>query len=270
MVYRSGAFTILGVAIIGKVSKPYDTSNIFESVTKEKVNLLEMLKSVFQNKLTVVVSLGNVIRYIGFFTFFYLLIYVCDSVVGSIYAYSIAMVISSVAGIIGAMLSPVIIKMVGGRKKAASIMTICYGLCFVALGIFGQTFWGLMITYTIATILQYAYDTIDMMMYLDAGEYYYNKTGRDTRAYCMNVANIVGKIAQALSAIALGAVLVGVNYTEGIILDAAGKTTLTMAAGISAGVPAMIYGVLLILFRRVSDAELTRCINENAEKDAAL
>lgn len=262
--------SVIGAGIIVKVGKPYDTDNTRISTEKETVDLKAMFSSVIKNREMLVIALGGIIKYAGQYIFMYILIYQCTSVLEDMMAYSVAMVIYSAAGTIGAMIAPSIIKLCGGRKKGAIITLLIASVGYVAMAFFGKSYLGFMITLAIAYTLQSVYDSIDMMMYLDAGEIMYNKTGEDTRAFGMGISSLVAKIGTALSSVGLGAVLVAVNYTEGAILDAAGKTTLTMATGLIPAVTMALYALILILFHNVSDKEIEKCIEENAAKDAAF
>ena len=67
----------------------------------------------------------------------------------------------------------------------------------------------------------------------------------------------------------LGFVLSLVDYNPGMMLDAAGKSTMTRATGL---VPAVCYLLLPVfyLIHGVSDKEMERCIEENSEKYGEL
>lgn len=264
------AVGIIGALIIAKIGKPYDTDNTQTATEEEKIDLKAMFDSVLKNKLMLTVSIGSIIKYAGQYIFMYILIYQCTAVLEDMMAYSVAMVVYSAAGTIGAMIAPTVIKLCGGRKKGAIITLLLSAVGYVAMAFFGQNYWGFMISLAIAYTIQSVYDSIDMMMYLDAGEVMYNKTGEDTRAFGMGISGLVAKIGTALSSVGLGVVLVAVNYTEGAVLDAAGKTTLTMATGLIPTITLAIYALFLIIFHNVSDKEIERCIEENAKKDMAL
>lgn len=260
----------IGAGIIVKIGKPFDTDNTKDNTAKETIDLKTMFRSVIKNRLLLTVSIGGIIKVTGACIFMYILIYQCTSVLEDMMAYSVAMVIYSAAGTIGSMIASSIIKLCGGRKKGAIITLLIASAGYVAMAFFGKSYIGFMITLAIAYTFQSVYDSIDMMMYLDASEVMYNKTGEDTRAFGMGISALAAKIGTAFSSVGLGAVLVAVNYTEGAILDAAGKTTLTMATGLIPAVTMALYALILIIFHNVSDKEIEKCIEENAAKDAAF
>ena len=102
-------------------------------------------------------------------------------------------------------------------------------------------------------------------MYADAGEYYLNKTGKDTRSFMLSMNSLAAKIAYMLSTLVLGAVLGLIAYDPTVAMSAESIEKLNMATGL---LPAFFYAmyVVLLMFHGVSDKEIERCIEENAQK----
>ena len=72
------------------------------------------------------------------------------------------------------------------------------------------------------------------------------------------------KVGVSFAAIVLGAALVAINYTEGMTLTAGLSTKLTVICGCTMGLGYLLPSILLKFFHPVSDAEMTRMIEENA------
>lgn len=260
--------TVVGAIILCRMAKPFDTDNRKESVEADtRVSLKDMFSSILHNKYLLVLSIGSVLKSAGGFLFTFLVIYQCTAVLEDLMAYSTLLAVQAVAGVVGSFLAPVLGKLLGGRKKIALASAFATTVCFVALALWGDSYIPLMVIVAIETIVQFAYDSVDMMLYLDTAEVQYNRTGVDTRAFTMNIQNLVSKIATTLSTILLGVVLGMIHYEEGMVLDLAGKKVFTMATGLIPAAGFLIFGLLILFFFNLTDKEIQKCIEENAEKD---
>jgi Na+/melibiose symporter-like transporter len=106
------------------------------------------------------------------------------------------------------------------------------------------------------------------MMYIDSGEYWLSKTGKDTRAYLIAIQNLAIKGAIAVSAGAMGVILMMINFEAGETLSQAGMTSLTWAMGLSPAV-GYIIPIAILLIHGVSDNTMLKCIAENEKKLSA-
>src|SRR5699024_6653322 len=96
----------------------------------------------------------------------------------------------------------------------------------------------------IASFVEGIYLAISINCYLDTGEYWYDKTGNDTRAYIMSIQAIVGKIGMLISAPLLAVAMAACSFSEGVgITTAEGVTMMTKLTGF---MPAIGAGVFLI------------------------
>lgn len=263
--------TVIGVLIMYRASKPYDVDNTAQAGEEvENVSIKETIKSAFTNRLSLAVLLGDIVRYGTSFTFTFLLIYQCQDVLGDIMAYSVVLVFSSIGGVVGSMISPYVIKLCGGRKRTAVAAVSGYGILYVGIAFFGNHYWALMILYLLVCIVQFSFDAVDMMLYLDAGEVWYNRTGNDTRTYAMSLNGIMSKASQAIASVLMGSVLVAVNYQDGTALSDAGKIMLTRFMGFIPAAGCLFFVLIMLIVHNVSDKEVERCIEENQKKDAEL
>lgn len=261
-----GIVAVMGTLLDLRISKNYDLPNVGTAQeTIEKVSMLDMLKGVFANRPGAMLVLADVIRFTGFYVMFSLMAYQCEYVIGDMMALSYYLTATSFMAVIGNLLAPIVAEKLGGRKKLAYIANILTAACFLVVCFTGKTVWGFVIPNSLAYFFMSFQDTVDNTMYADAGEYYLNKTGKDTRTYIMSMYGLAVKVAISLSSVALGLVLNLINYEPGMVLNDHSATMLTVATGLS---PAVCYfiPVILLVIHGVSDKEIERCIKENAEK----
>ena len=262
-------FTLMvmaGAIWMFKATKHYDPDNTAAAKGNvEKVSFAEMIKAVITNREAVVVIISDIVRFTGFYVMMYIMVYQCTYVVGDMIAMSYVLTASTFSSILGNTLAPIVTPKLGGRKKAIAVFGVLTFLGFLSIGFFGQTLWGFVISSSVGYFFMSFIDTLDAMLYMDAGEIWLHKTGKDTRPYLLSMYNIAVKASMALSTVALGILLSAINYEPGMVLDAAGRSTLTWSTGLA---PAIGYGlpVLIMLLHRVPDHEMAAIIKENAEK----
>lgn len=257
---------LIGAIWLVRAGKAYDPDNTAaEHAEAQKISLVEMIKAVIANREAVAVILSDITRFTGYYVLMYLMVYQCTYVIGDMIAMSYVLTGSSIFAILGNLLAPIITPIVGGRKRAIAIFGALTALAFASIGMFGQTLWGFVISTSLAFFFMSFIDTLDSMLYMDAGEIWLHKTGKDTRPYLLSMYNISVKAAMAISSAALGVLLTAIHYEPGMTLDAAGRATLTWSTGLA---PAIGYALplLLMLFHRVPDSDMTTIIKENAEK----
>lgn len=260
---------LLGFVLLLKISKPYDVAAAAEEDMPQPT-VGEMFRSLSGNGPAICVTVVGIIKTMCYSLFNFLLVYQCCNVFGDINYMTIALTMISVVGIIGNLLAPKLVPMLGGRKHAGIAVGIVAGILYILLGIFGQSVTAFFILAGAAVLVQNVYDAIEAVLYLDAGEYWYHKTGNDTRAFLMGMANIGAKIAYALASPILGAVLVMANFSEEALMTGHDAVVMTRATGFLPAAGMLLMALLLGLCHKVSDKEIEVCIAENAKKDAAL
>lgn len=248
---------------------PYDTDNRKETQeTGEKVNLLEMIKAVVINRAALTVMISDIVRFTGFYVMYSMMVYQCTAVIGDMMAMTYVLSSSSVFAILGNLVAPVISDKLGGRKKTIAVFGLLTGLSFVSIGIFGKTTWGFTICTSLAFFFMSFIDTLGSMMYMDAGEYWLYKTGKDTRPYLLSMYSVAVKVALTLSSVVLGVILVAINYEAGMVLEGSAANTLTWATALGSGLGYLL-PVAIMLLHNVSDEEMAEIIKSNAEKYGA-
>jgi len=166
---------------------------------------------------------------------------------------------------LGSTVAPYICKWIGGRKKLAILMSALSGLSCLGICLFGQSKWGFIGFVCLYFFLSSMIDSIDVIMYIDAGEYWLNKTGKDTRAFNMSVFNLAAKLSITISGILLGVVLSAIHYVPGQALTPETATTLTWVTGGSVGLGYFLPTFIMLAYK-ISDEDAERYIKENSEK----
>lgn len=260
------AMVLAGAVWMFTATAPYDKDNRNEARQKgESVNLLEMVKAVVTNRLALTVVISDIVRFTGFYVLYSMMVYQCTAVIGDMMAMTYVLSSSSLFAILGNIVAPVVCDKLGGRKKTVALFGLITGLSFASIGIFGKTTWGFTISCSLAFFFMSFIDTLDIMLYMDAGEYWLHKTGKDTRPYLLSMYNVSVKAAMALSSVVLGIILVVIHYEPGTILTGSAVNTLTWATGLGPGLGYLL-PVAIMLLHNVSDKEMSKIIAENAEK----
>lgn len=257
---------LVGAYINFAITKKYDLPNKGEkAATVERVKFIDMIKGVIKNRPGMMCILSDVIRFTGYYVLFSLMVYHCTYVIGDMNAMTYTLSTTNAAAFIGATLAPMITEKMGGRKRAAILFSVLTGGSCILVGLFGKTLWGFVIPCSLYFFFMSFIDTIDVPMYLDAAEYWQDKTGVDTKAYMLSMYSVAVKIAISLSTLVIGAILNLINYTPGMVLDAAGENALCWATALGPGLGYLL-PVVLLLFHGVSDKRMEEIIKSNAAK----
>ena len=264
-----GVLACVGTLIFLKISKKFDRPADADLGEEEKVNFGEMIKGVINNRPGRVLVIASVFRLLAYGVLMALMAYQCEYVIGDMMALSYFLAGSGVLAVVGNLLAPVIAEKLGGRKKAVMISTVIAAVFFASLVFTGKSLWGFVISTCVGYFFVSISDTLEPVMYGDAGEYYLHKEGKDTRAYMLSMNTLASKAAMAFSTLVLGAVLGLIHYEAGADMSPESANLLNMATAAIPAVCYVLYAVIL-LFHGVSDKEIERCIEENAEKYGAM
>jgi len=260
------AMVLAGAFWMFTATAPYDTDNRNEAQEKgERVSLWEMVKAVVTNRLALAVVVSDIVRFTGYYVLFSMMVYQCTAVIGDMMAMTNVLSTSAIFAILGNLVAPMLCDKLGGRKRTIAVFGLLTGLSFASIGIFGKTTWGFTISTSLAFFFMSFIDTLDNMLYMDAGEYWLYKTGKDTRPYLLSMYNVAVKAAMAISSAVIGIILVAINYEAGVVLEGAAASTLTWATGLGPGLGYLL-PVAIMLLHNVSDKEMARIIAANAEK----
>ena len=261
------ALVMIGTFILLAVSKPYDTPGAAEETKKEaKTSFPEMLKGVLLNPPALVLIICDVVRFTGYFLFSGIMVYHCTYVLGDMNVMTTVLPAYAVAAFLGATAAPYLCEKLGGRKNLVIASALMCGICCLGICLFGQSRWGFIIPVCMYFFFSGQSISVDVLMYMDAGEYWLHETGKDTRSFNISVFNLAAKISITLAGILTGVVLKVIGFVPGAELTAGAKTLLTWITGGSIGIGYLSPAFILMFFYRISDNDAQRYISENAEK----
>ena len=228
------------------------------------VSAVDMFKSLGENKYLLVLFLCHTIQYIGQFIFQGLAAYYWMFVVGNFSLMTVANLVAAVTSFVAAMIMPPIGQKLG-KKKAISIGYFLLPVVNFCMGYFGRFGYIYMIAIqSLNTFAMYTYTPFVMLMYMDAAEWYFNKSGKDTRGIVMGLATPPMKIGMALGGTIGLMLLSNTGFdTPGV---AGSAEWIPKFMTITYWVPACFYLALAIMFvtlYRLSDEEAARCAQEN-------
>ena len=232
-----------------------------------QVSAVDMFKSLGENKYLMALFICHTVQYIGQFIFQGLTAYYWMYVVGNFALMTVANLISAVTSFVAAMIMPKVGQKLG-KKKAISIGYFILPIVYLCMGWFGRFDYKYMILIaSISTFAMYTYTPFVMLMYMDSAEWYFNKSGKDTRSIVMGLATPPMKIGMALGGTIGLTLLAATGFTNAPPADIASWIPKFMT--VTYWVPACFYlalAILFVLLYRLSDEEAARCAQENYAK----
>ena len=187
-------------------------------------------------------------------------------VAGDFSLMTIASLVGSVAGFFAAMIMPKLGQKLG-KKRAISIGYFIGPCVNLLVGIMGRYSWYYVIAGRIvSTFIMYAYSPFVMLLYMDAGEYHFNKTGKDTRGIVMGLSAPPMKIGMAVGG-TIGLWLLGrTGYQAGFTPSPDWVNSYMFAAYIIPACIALVAACVFVIFYRLSDEDAARAAQENYAK----
>ena len=259
---------LLGYVILILAGRKSDVPENFSKNENntEKIRVTEMLKGIVTNRCICTCILSDVSRFTGYFAMQALMVYQCTYVFDDINAMTLVLTISGFSCIIGNYLAPYIVEKIGGRKKNMEMFGWLTGISSLAIGVIGKSPLGFTICLSLAFFFMSFIDSVDYAMYLDAGEWNLNKTGKDIRAFFVSMYGLSVKFSQAISAMIIGVVLGAISYHSGMDLDAAGRTKLSWLTALTMAIGYGVLPTLIMRFHPVSDQEMEQIAIENEKR----
>lgn len=260
---------LIGCQIVNNLCKECDPSGKREELPDGPgaVTLKDMVESVTQNKQLLVLFLAYTIYYIGMYIISGLGTYYFTYIVGNFMNMSYSMTVCMVTGFLASMVMP---KIGGklGKKKSFVAGLVIYAAAYAAAYFAG----GNWIFYTVCGAIGggavYMFTTFGANYFVDCGEYYLYKTGKDTRMIAITMYSVPMKIGMALGGAIGNFGMAIIGYQAGMAIDQIFTTkfmlllTLIPAALIFVGALIMQFGY------KITDEDAARYAAENAAKYA--
>lgn len=265
------ALVVVGLITLLRASRPYEGGeNAAEEDESAELGMVEMLKGAFVNRAALAVFIAEIFKGFGYSLFNFMIIYQCSYVFGDINFMTIALTAMSVACMLGGFAAPKVSEWLGGRKHTTMITYAVAAVLLVLMAVFGQNEIPFLVFMCAALFIMSIGDSFEASLYLDSGEYWYHKTGNDTRPFVMSLTSIGAKIYYLFIPAVSGVVLGAAHYVEGELMVGADAVTMTRCLGLIPAACLVVFLVVMALFHKVSDKEIEVCIAENAKRDAAM
>lgn len=234
-----------------------------------QISVKDMIDSLFKNPQLLVLFVAQTIMYIAMYMYQANYTYYFIYVVGDFTAMTITSLVSSVAGFVAAIVMPKL-GMKLGKKWSTVIGYAAFAFAMIGVYFACSVPGGNLVMYTILMTVgmafSYMYSAFALTMYLDCGEYYLHKTGKDTRTIAMALGSPPMKIGMALGGSIGLYLLSSTGYTAGFTPDSAWISKFMMICWI---VPAVVYlasTVILAVGYKITDADAAKYAQENAER----
>lgn len=262
------AFPILISAhILSKAVKPHEEKRM-QQETGPKITVGDMIKSVGRNKQLLVFVVAYGVFCTSYFLLTSIMPYYFIYVTGGPAMIATAMTISVIAGFIGSMIAPALVKVTG--KKMIFVIGNIVGVIGFALIALSKTSMVLFITgYSLIVLGQYLFFVFLANYAQDVGEYDLWKTGKDNRAVALGIINMPIKIGIILGGAIATYGLSLIGYSAGMeVTDAFVSNFMVIIGVIPAAI--LVVSTLVMLFGyKISDADAAKYTKENAERLAS-
>jgi len=256
---------------LGRISKLADGKDLpvgAGPAGAPQVSFKDMLDCLIKDKQLLVLFLSNTIMQIGMFMYQANYTYYFIYVVGDFTKLTVATMCSSFVGLAAAQVMPKIgVKL--GKKWAFIAGISVFGLGMVGVYFLGPIHWlWYIVCMSLGMCGTYLYQAFAITMYLDCGEVYLNKTGKDTRTIAMGLSAPPMKIGMAVGGTVGLYLLEATGYVAGFTPDAGWIKSFMLICWVIPAVFYFIAAAIMILFYKIDDAEAARCAQENAERAA--
>ncbi|WP_230397713.1 MFS transporter [Novisyntrophococcus fermenticellae] len=232
------------------------------------VTVMDMVKSVIRNKQLLVVFISYTIYYVALYIFSNLGAYYFTYLVGDFMKMSYSMTVSMITGFIASLIMP---KLGGrlGKKKAMVTGFVIYAATCACLFIAGASW----ILYTLfaagggAAI--YMFTSFGANYFVDCGEYYLYRTGKDARDVAISMFSVPMKIGMALGGAIATYGLTFIGYQAHMHVDSVFQNRFLILMGILPAALVLFGALVMGIGYKITDHDAQMYAEENAKKAAA-
>ncbi len=271
-----GNWNYFAVAVIFMLPMPYALGKIAdqakgkdvpvgEGAEVHQISLSDMVETLTKNPQLLILFGATSLLYVGTYMYQAIFSYYFIYVVGNFSLMTVASLAGSVTGVVAAMIMPKLGAKLGKRNACLFGFSV-FGLCLITISQLASGSW---IIYTALIIIgafgTYTYTPYLIIMYLDCGEYYLWKTGKDTRSIAAGMSTPPIKVGMAIGS-TLGLYLLGATgYVAGFTPTAEWVKSYMNVAFLIPGIIYLLAAALLLIYK-ISDKDAARYAQENAAK----
>jgi Na+/melibiose symporter-like transporter len=286
MAVITGALFLVGVYSIASASKEYDKSDTGGGPRRPSLSFGDIIKGVFSNDQLLVYTLTNTLNSIALFAAMPLALFYYMYVLQNMMLQPVQMTITTLFGVVAAMIGPMLGKKLG-KKKALQLglaigvadsvlIALLAGNTGVLAGGIQAGFVIYVIFMCLTTIGRNVWFGFGGNYYADAGEYGYWKTGKDNRAVSLGLGAIPAKVSLIVAGALSGYALHAIGYRPGMGRPGGPPLPLNFNQNfmlLMGLLPASVYllGFLIFSFGwKITDADAAKYAKENQERTQAL
>jgi Na+/melibiose symporter-like transporter len=281
----TGALFLVGTFSIASAGKDHDKLNDGGGARRPSLSFGDIIKGVFSNSQLLVYTLVNTLNSIALFAAMPLALFYYLYILKNMMLQPIQMTISTLFGLVAAMIGPMIGKKLG-KKKALQlgfgIAVIDSVLIALLAGNTGSLAGSIQIGFVLYVIFmcltaigRNIWFGFGGNYFADAGEYGYWKTGKDNRAVALGLGAIPAKVALIVGGALGGYALHAIGYRPGMGRPGGPPLPLNFNQNfmlLLGLLPASVYllGFLIFTFGwKISDADAAKYAKENQERAQA-
>jgi Na+/melibiose symporter-like transporter len=285
MAVITGALFLVGTASIANAGKEYDKLNAGGASRGPALSFGDIIRGVVSNDQLLVYTLVNTLNSIALFAAMPLALFYYMYIMQNMMLQPIQMTITTLFGVVAAMIGPVLGKKLG-KKRALQlgfgIAVIDSVLIALIAGNTSAIAGGIQIGFVLYVIFmcltgigRNIWFGFGGNYFVDAGEYGYWKTGKDNRAVALGLGAIPAKISLIVAGALSGYALHAIGYRPGMGRPGGPPLPLNFNQNfmlLMGLLPASVYllGFLIFSFGwKISDADAARYAKENLEKTQA-
>ena len=259
---------------LGAIAKCADGKDVPVGATASvnQVSIGDMFGTLLKNPQMLVLFLVFTILYIAQFTYQANYTYYFIYVVGDFTKLTFVTLINAIVGYLAAMVMPKL------GAKLGKKMSCVFGFLLMSIALILVSFFGApngvpnLTAYIILMSLMmagtYTWMPYMVVLYLDAGEYFLYKTGKDTRAIAAGLASPPMKIGMTVGNTLGLALLSAIGFVSGGAFEI-NTAWLSNFMRVTFMLPGLIYlasAIILLVFYKISDKDAAKYAQANAEK----
>jgi Na+/melibiose symporter-like transporter len=285
MAVITGAMFLIGTYSIASASKEYDKPNAGVGSRGPALGFGDILKGVFSNDQLLVYTLVNTLNSIALFAALPLALFYYMYILQNMMLQPVQMTISTLFGVVAAMVGPMLGKKVGKKRALQLGFSIAVTDSVLIAFLAGNTnvlTGGIQIGFIIYIVLmcltaigRNIWFGFGGNYYVDAGEYGYWKTGKDNRAVSLGLGAIPAKVSLIVAGALSGYALHAIGYRPGMGRPGGPPLPLNFNQNfmlLLGLLPASVYLLGLLIFSfgwKITDADAAKYAKENLERTQA-
>ncbi|MBR3276945.1 MAG: MFS transporter [Eubacterium sp.] len=259
---------IFGAQLTSHVCKECDPGGVRGNEGGGKgMTIREMLRSIVENRQLLILVVVFTLYMIGMNIIMNLATYYYRYITGDLSNMTIASTITMVVSTVSSLFLPAIGRKIG--KKRAMLI----GLAIYAFAVFANRFAGPRWQFyaffaAVAAAGTYFFNTFAALFFIDAGEFYYWKTGKDSRLMSVATYSIATKIAMILGGAIATYGLNGIGFNAGMEITPAFQTQFMTLLGIVPAIFVVAAIVIMAIGYKITDANAAIYAMENQRRAA--